>query len=408
MTSKEAGAWPLLYAALLATLAFTPFEKPAAASLDVGAARQLFIDERFVSNSKGVRLSVHRPRITGERLLVPDRPWEDYWIGGYTTVIQDQERIHMWYEVASKRDRDGSTGVAYAYSTDGGATWVKPELGVVDFAGSSRNNLVLTGIHGMHVALNRPDAPAGERYLLFAGKPNRAYVSPDGIRWTPSGKAPFLDPVMNERLTLDSQNVIFWDTRLGRYVAYPRFNIPTTRGTGGIARQFGRAESKVFGDFGKFQIVFVADESDPVDFDWYTTAAIQYPYAAEAYFMFPAAYHHTPPPPKNDGPLDIQFACSRDGVRWLRPDRRPIISLGFDGAWNGGSLYAGYGLSRRANELSLYYTAYDVTHGGYAKRDNLGGVITRALYRLDGFMSAEAGYEGGEFTTPLLTFSGDR
>src|SRR5439155_542207 len=63
---------------------------------------------------------------------------------------------------------------------------------------------------------------------------------------------------------------------------------------------------------------------------------------------------------------------------------------------------------RRANELSLYYTAYDVTHGGYAKRDNLGGVITRALYRLDGFMSAEAGYEGGEFTTPLLTFSGDR
>ena len=75
-----------------------------------------------------------------------------------------------------------------------------------------------------------------------------------------------------------------------------------------------------------------------------------------------AAYHHTPPPPKNDGPLDIQFACSRDGVRWLRPDRRPIISLGFDGAWNGGSLYAGYGLSRRANELSLYYTAYDVTH----------------------------------------------
>jgi hypothetical protein len=285
--------------------------------------------------------------------------------------------------------------VAYAYSTDGGATWVKPELGVVDFAGSSRNNLVLTGIHGMHVALNRPDAPAGERYLLFAGKPNRAYVSPDGIRWTPSGKTPFLDPALNERLTLDSQNVIFWDTRLGRYVAYPRFNIPTTRGTAGIARQFGRAESKVFGDFGKFRIVFAADTSDPVDFDWYTTAAIQYPYAADAYFMFPAAYHHTPPPPKNDGPVDIQFACSRDGVRWLRPDRRPIISLGFEGAWNGGSLYAGYGLSRRANELSLYYTAYDVTHGAYVKRDNLGGVITRALYRLDGFMSAEAGYDGG-------------
>src|SRR5262249_18523560 len=146
-------------------------------------------------------------------------------------------------------------GLAYAFSTDGGATWTKPDLGLVEFAGSRHNNLVLTGIHGAHVFRNRPDAPASERFLMFVGRQNRAFASPDGLRWSPFGAVPFLDPTLNDRLTLDSQNVVFWDTRLGRYVAYPRFNVRTTLGTAGIERRFGRAESRVFGDFGRFRFV---------------------------------------------------------------------------------------------------------------------------------------------------------
>jgi hypothetical protein len=34
--------------------------------------------------------------------------------------------------------------------------------------------------------------------------------------------------------------------------------------------------------------------------------------------------------------------------------------------------------------------------------------IDRAILRLDGFVSADAGYEGGEIVTPLLTFAGSR
>ena len=392
----------------LAALAAVSAARPQSPPLDVGTQRQMFIDRRFIAESKGVALVVERPRLTGERLLVQDRPWEDFWIGGYTTVVQEGDRIQLWYEVASKQDRDGSTGVAYATSTDGGATWVKPELGVVSFKGSTRNNLVLTGIHGMHLFQNRPDAPPAERYLLYAGSPNRAYASPDGIHWSPIGKEAFLDKAANSHMTLDSQNVVFWDTRLRKYVVYARFNLPTDRGTARVLRVFRRAESTTFGDFGKFETVFAPDDKDPIDFDWYTTAAMQYPLAQDVYLMWPAAYYHTPPPPKNDGPLDLQFACSRDGIHWLRPDRTPVIPLGPAGAWDSGSLYAGYGLTRHGNELSLYYTGYDVTHGGYAKRDNLGGIVSRAKYRLDGFMSLQAGYDGGEFTTPPLRFSGDR
>jgi hypothetical protein len=393
---------------VLAAIAAASSARSAAPAIDVGTKRQLFLDRRFIAAGKGIELVVHRPRLTGERLLVPDRPWEDFWIGGYTSVVQEGSRIHLWYEVASKQDRDGSTGVAYATSTDGGATWVKPELGVIEFAGSKRNNLVLAGLHGMHVAPNRPDAPAAERYLLYAGKPNRVWLSPDGIRWTPAGGGDFLDKAGNPHMTLDSQNVLFWDTRLRKYVVYARFNLPSEQGTARVLRVFRRAESPTLGAFSGFSTVFAPDERDPIDFDWYTTAAIEYPWAADTYLMWPAAYHHTPPPPKNDGPLDLQFACSRDGVHWLRPDRRPVIPLGPEGAFDSGSLYAGYGLTRTGNEVALYYTGYDVTHGGYAKRDNLGGVVTRAIYRLDGFVSADAGYAGGELTTPPLLFGGSR
>ena len=70
-------------------------------------------------------------------------------------------------------------------------------------------------------------------------------------------------------------------------------------------------------------------------------------------------------------------------------------------------MYAGYGLSRDGEELSLYYTAHDVTHGAYVKRGFLGGKVSRVIYRLDGFMSVDAPYEGGSFTTPQIHFDGD-
>ena len=381
--------------------------------LNVGSAKQLFLDHRFIESSKGTELVVNRPRIPGEKLIIADKPWEACWIGGYLSVIQEGDRLHMWYEAADREEK--RVGIAYAYSTDGGARWTKPNLGIIDFRGSKNNNLVSRDTGGTHVFRNRPDAPAAERYCMFvqtANKgPNQAFVSPDGLHWSAYGKVPFLDPKANEHLTLDSQNVIFWDTRLKKYVAYPRMNIPTNVGGARISRSFGYAASDTFGDFPKFKIVFKRDEMDSIDMDWYTTGAIQYPFAADTYLMFPAAYHHYPEPPvgkfSNDGPLDIQLATSRDGLQWDRLDRRPLIPLGLEGSWDSAGLYVGYGISRQGDELSLYYTAFEVTHGAYVATGVLGGIITRAIYRLDGFVSVDAPYGGGEFTTPAMVFSGD-
>ncbi|MGI9455646.1 MAG: hypothetical protein ACR2NU_03745 [Aeoliella sp.] len=383
-----------------------PFAPALAEPINIGTVKQVFIDGRFVKSSHNVELVVNRPRVTGEALLVAEHPWESGWIGGYHSVLQERGRIHMWYDASDGKavtdPANGMTGVAYAHSDDGGATWVKPHLGVVEYDGSRKNNLVIKGVHGIHVFRNRPGAPPAEKYLLFSGQPNKLFVSGDGIHWNPKGAEPFLNMAGNSGL--DSQNVMFWDTRTKKYVAYPRINLA------GFNRTVGRTESEMLGSFPDPVVVLQRDKTDSREMDFYTSATIQYPFAADAYFMFPAAYHHwpSPPHPGNDGPLDIQFAASRDGVKWLRPDRRPIIRLGTVGSWDGGCMYAGYGLTRHRNDLSLYFSAYDVTHGNYVKRGYIGGTITRAIYRLDGFMSVDAGYKAGQFTTSLIRFTGNR
>ena len=85
--------------------------------LDVGTKRQLFIDERSVATREGLQMVVHGPRATGEKLLVPDRPWENLWIGGYTSVIQEGDRITGFTE--QDADRIAGKSVARAVTWRG-------------------------------------------------------------------------------------------------------------------------------------------------------------------------------------------------------------------------------------------------------------------------------------------------
>jgi hypothetical protein len=152
--------------------------------------------------------------------------------------------------------------------------------------------------------------------------------------------------------------------------------------------------------------------------DIYTSAACQYPGTDNAYMMFPSMYYHYTeayaaklhsPDPKNDGTMDIQFAVSRDGQRWSRLDRQPFISLGPPGAFDSGYAYMASGMFFRPDEVWLYYSTADFTHGNYViARDRYKGAITRARLRLDGFVSADVSYQGGGFTTPVLTTTGSQ
>jgi hypothetical protein len=165
-------------------------------------------------------------------------------------------------------------------------------------------------------------------------------------------------------------------------------------------------------------------------YDYYTAETVAYPWAQDAYFMFPSGYYHYHPEvhrefaaeyPRNAGVLDIRFAASRDGITWLRFDRAPFVPLGLKGSFDAKRAYMGYGLVPGADEseLYLYYLGTDQAHGwGRDERNNrtltAAGlapgpdtrVISRLVLRRDGFVSVRGGYEGGEFTTPPLRFTG--
>jgi len=109
----------------------------------------------------------------------------------------------------------------------------------------------------------------------------------------------------------------------------------------------------------------------------------------------------------NDGVQDVQLAVSRDGINWSRSDRRPYVDLGPASGPEGGVLWPTQGMIRRGDEIYEYYCGQARTHGDPPTYEGQGGIY-RLVQRLDGFVSADAGPQGGWFTTPPLAFSGTR
>jgi len=373
--------------------------------MNIGSAKQLFVDRALIASSRGITLTVNPPRKTGEECIIADRPWESHRVCAYNSVLEDGGVYKMWYDAI---DNEGGRWLCYATSSDG-VRWDKPSLGIVEYHGSSDNNIVFPLERRSHepgcVFIDtNPDCPPDARYKMVCtydgpgGNATYVCLSADGLHWRPlSDKPSFRNS--------DTGNVALWDEGIGRYVAYIRTWTPM--------RMVGRCEFDDLADFGKEQVVFGYDQDDPPDVDFYTNAAVKYPFAENVYLIFPSAYLHYPEPPageyRNDGPLDIRFAVSRDGINFTRPDRGPYIGLGVKGSWDDSALYMTTGMIRSDDEIWQYYAGYDFTHGAYeVEREKNKGAISRVVQRLDGFVSADAAYVGGELTTLPVVFSGKR
>ncbi len=418
--------------------------------LNISDQRQVFIDGRFVRESHGAELLVHKPRKTGQIVIACEKPWEQR-MGQYHSVLYEGGTYHIWYTVYGGADSNAVPvrSIAYARSSDG-IRWEKPDLGLVEIYGTRKNNIVLGhgfgGIkgatHGCMVFLD-PHAPADQRFRLVSnpqelGKYLHIFSSGDGIHWKLTHRNVL--KFRSEKHHLDSQNVIFWDQRINRYVAYVRRNL---RPLGSPGRSVARGKSKNlsrFPDVEDCSVVLGFDADDPVNkakiqvADFYTNGTFKYPWAQDAYYMFPSEYFHymmflkdfRKGQPVNAGSLDGRFAASRDGIDWKRYDRRAFVELGMKHEWDSRSIYMAYGVvpGDNENEMFMYYYGSNTLHGWdredqHRERNKrllrrIGGApeteihaIGRLIVRRDGFVSIRAGYTGGEFLTPVLSFKGD-
>ena len=385
---------------------------------------QLFVDDALVARKSGVVRRTHACAKLPEPVLAPEKPWEAHRIYVYGTVMREPEsgRFRMWYiscGIALKGDvRDPALKhrpmdlVLYATSEDG-VHWHRPELGLYEFGGSRANNIVYD-YHSPSI-LYVPDAGAPDQRfrMLGVGEVNgtRGYCvahSADGLHW--------IDYPRNPALSGGDTCTLTRDPGSGEYLAFHKRYLMHR---GQRRRLVYLATSPDMQTWSKPVLALAPDETDDAQTEregglfsqFYNLSA--FPYGGQFLGMVTHFRYTGPPPEKgpqqsgHDGPIDVQLVHSRDGRAWRRAeDRSPVIPNG-PHAYDAGCIL---GVANApvvvGNELWLYYTAITTTHGGYLPKKKI--TIARASWRLDGFVSLDAGEDGGVVDSVPLATTGRR
>jgi len=413
----------LFCAAACLALAQSPSATP------IGSRLELFEDNALVESMSGLTLQLHRPT-PAEIAITFDAPWEGNG-NHYITVLKDGDLYRMYYRSVPGKVPASGEGwalyVGYAESRDG-IHFTKPNLGIVEYKGSKANNLILgTGDKPGPDDVQRqkrspwtlpaanftpfidtnPATLPAERYKATGGIGAGLYalVSPDGIHWTQKGEVPIIAQEIRPKPNnlFDSQNSVFWDTVQKQYVAYLRDSYPLP-GNGEMTRATRRSVSQ---DFLKWSDPeWISYGNQPIN-QFYTNAITPYFRAPHIYLGFPMRFllsRNAKLPAEYDalrgkGMTDSVFISSRDGTNWSRRFLGAFVPPGPDPLnWTDRNNTVSLGLVPTGkDEMSVYYLQHFRLPSIHVRR----GVL-----RLDGIVSVNAPYEGGELVTKPITFSG--
>ena len=409
------------HAFTFAFILFISISAPAAADDDngtpynLGSNKHLFLDEFLIAEKSGVDLVVNPPAIK-ELVLIADKPWERGGITSYCNVLWDDKLgEYRLYYVPVHLESNPVFRLAMATSKDG-IHWEKPNLGVVEWNGSTLNNIVIDGQREGTVMID-PNGKPEARYVFVSSHPRlktRLFTSPDGIRWT-------MRPETISPIHSDSQISSFWDDQLRKYVHFFKRTTPS------VMRCTARVEvDKVDSPWAaEHPIVLSRDDRDPPGMDLYTNSAEKYRLARNTYLAFPTPYYHYDYPTRkylnaqtlaiggktNDGTIETQLATSRDGKTWTRY-RTPYVPVCRHDGLNLRVNMVFPGLIYHDTHIDHYFGGYAFTHGDTQARVRLQGRKLGGVYRLqqriDGFISADFDYEGGVLITEPFVFQGTR
>ena len=450
------GFWVLV---ITAVFALSPVRLASAqVAREIGNELQLFVDDWLIESMHRTERVLHRPQAK-EIAIQLDRHWEGTTLYD-PSVLKDGDRYRMWY-------RTGGPGRphlwGYAESTDG-IHWVKPELGLIEYRGSTKNNLVwpVAGAPCSTLSVfidGNPAAKPEERYKSIAtGKDLTSsndrpviygLVSPDGLRWRLVQKKHVIRPPADDA-ALDSHNLCLWDSARQQYAIYARgwyrrggrppegeilkkeLDQVTLKLPSGEVREVARIR-----DIRRFTSPDFINWSEPEYIQYevepknhlYKNSAIPYFRRPDHILMFAKRFlpdrkfdpdwpdlYRDPPPNWPDcsevkvpgttqiygcaGLSDILFMFSRDGLHFRR-FQEAFIRPGLDRLnWHGRAIEVGPSLVPSGEGEMSLY--YIENYGTPSVR------IRRGALRTDGFVSLQADYQGGTVTTQPFTFAGSR
>ena len=418
--------------------------------------RCLFLDDRFIARLDGVRREPHSAvRYAENPLLTRRYPWEGARLQLYGRSIiynRELERFQMFYmaqpnpghwpnvTVGGQRKVGLVTLPAYAESDDG-IKWERP-LGFGErFEETTATNLldVHDGTSFEAGVLYDPIDPDPNRRLKALIWDQHFDLPCDGtLRYEPAGKGynkMIIDSggkVVYEQIYDDwGMRVAFsrdgrhwekrpgwvlpcysdtgqspiYDPRIGRYVAFGRFNrapLPYGDAEFVIGRSVARIESEDFEHWSYPELILGADNRDPEAFQINSMPADLY----EGLYVGLLETDIRRPGVQHAERMGMQLAVSRDGRHWTRvADRFVFLGRQEDPeAWDQGAptdwVRPATGLHVVDNQVRFYYNSGPLTDGCSG--------IGMAFWRRDGFVSITADADGGELLTRSFIVDGER
>ena len=366
---------------------------------DMNRDKYLLLDSRVIESTENAKLTVGTVRKDKNNpLFKEDKPWEPRFDNVYANAIYDEEDelYKCWYNpfiveeattcipenernpydhpdyMGTKPNRR-EMGLCYAVSKDG-IHWEKPDLGIVEFGGNKKNNIViLRGVNGCGVFKDLRERDPARRYkTFFSGDSKKMEVafSPDGLHWSQPIAIPEVD-------AHGTHSNAFWAPSLDKYVGITRQH---DRG----ARLVYRTESPDFVHWTKDELVLEGPNPRQQAHDMvvFPTSGIYIGLLGMMEFPGDSNYHVK---------QHVELAWSPDTVTWYRIQAgTPFIGHSPGGEERYGNMPYDWGTIFASapifldDEVRIYYGASDWYFFGWRK-----GYLALATLRPDGW----AGYE---------------
>jgi hypothetical protein len=334
------------------------------------------------------------------------------------TVLYDEEdqQFKCWY-AGTDPSADSRWHTGYAFSHDG-ISWVKPELGLIEFNGNKKNNIIHPSPYGS-VIKDKAEPDPKKRYKMHV----RDWVrySPDGIHWPDDETAK-----KTASVTLDWSGPKAWDV-----VAFLRDDQdPDPERRYKFVFQYYDQATKPGPEQVRFKGMVCGPNAinlkpassrpllSPNDgFEHENHFLMYIPYKGHWLLLYECGWYQ----PDGTGKFgrylaDIRLAHSRDGIHFARVNpEQSVIALGIPGEWDEQFLVISDKAIIKDGKISLYYCGQgrdwpcwppknaeeNVKHiSGRTSRSQMG----LAQLRLDGFTCLETsdGVSFGRATTKLL------
>jgi hypothetical protein len=346
----------------------------------------------------------------------------------YGSIIRENNKYRLWY-VAFDDDKENKVAsnrwrAAYAESEDG-INWVKPNLGLVKYAGNKNNNLILTepspfGFVNVKVLLDPEDPDPARRYKISSHvyfRHNRRlgtlmpFVSADGLTWKSEREMKTQKSEMQKKDIIlpgihfePSGGLYKWD---GMFYASGQNSMDAPRPYHGrVARAY----------------------RSPDFFNWSQTSTMAFTRTAQNTLLgagrsregeqthegisvwnrgnillgISGVWHGAKE--WKDVTIDLGFVVSNDGMHFREPAYEWIfLKHGKDGEWDQGGLIQGQGFENIGDETFIYYGAWDPRH--WEQEPVRGGVGIAVLPRdrFGDLVVEKAGEGPGDYQIPQVT-----